>query len=207
VQQPARPSSQRKRQAILDAAEAVFLRDGFVGANIDEVAQLSGVSKQTIYNHFGSKEELFVALVTSMTTSAGTAVRPAPLTLPEGADLGAYLEDYAVRQLTVVLHPRLLRLRRLVIGEVSRFPHLARALWEHGPARAMADLADLFRQLVKAGLLRAPDARVAAQTYNWLVMSAPLNEAMLLGDDAVPNPAALRRHAREAVRVFLAAYT
>jgi AcrR family transcriptional regulator len=207
VQQPTRPSSQRKRQAILDAAEAVFLRDGFVGANIDEVAQLSGVSKQTIYNHFGSKEELFVALVTWMTANAGAAVRPTPLALPDGTDLATYLEEYAIRQLTVVLEPRLLRLRRLVIGEVSRFPHLARALWEHGPAQAIADLADLFRRLSDAGLLRAPDARVAAQTYNWLVMSAPLNEAMLLGDAAIPDAAAVRRHAREAVRVFLAAYS
>lgn len=206
MRQPTRPSSQRKRQAIFDAAEVVFLRDGFTGASIDEVAQLSGVSKQTIYNHFGSKEDLFVALVSWMSTNAGRAVRPEALRLPEGADLSAYLEEYAVRQLTVVLDPRLLRLRRLVIGEVPRFPHLARALWEHGPQRAMAELADLFRDLANAGLLRATNAQVAAETYNWLVMSAPLNKAMLMGDDAIPDAKALRRHAREAVRVFLAAY-
>lgn len=206
MREPTRPSSQRKRQAIFDAAETVFLRNGFVGASVDEVAQLSGVSKQTIYNHFGSKEDLFVALVSWMSASAGRAVRPEPLRLPDGADLATYLEEYALRQLTVVLDPRILRLRRLVIGEVPRFPHLARALWENGPLRAITDLAGLFRDLADAGLLRVADPYVAAETYNWLVMSGPLNQAMLLGDDAIPDRPALQRHAREAVRVFLAAY-
>lgn len=206
VKQSDRPSSQRKRRAIFDAAEAVFLRDGFARASMDEVAQLSGVSKQTIYNHFGSKEDLFIALVSWMSASAGETVRPEPLKLPEGSDLAGYLEEYAVRQLTVVLDPRLLRLRRLVIGEAPRFPQLARALWENGPVRAINALAELFSQLSDAGILHATDAGVAAETYNWLVMSAPLNQAMLMGDDAIPDAKALRRHAREAVRVFLAAY-
>jgi hypothetical protein len=47
---------------------------------------------------------------------------------------------------------------------------------------------------------------VAATHFNWLVMGEPVNRAMLLGDGAVPRTAALRRHAAEAVRVFLAAY-
>ena len=41
----------------------MFLRDGYLGANMDELAALSGVSKQTVYAHFGSKEALFVELV------------------------------------------------------------------------------------------------------------------------------------------------
>jgi len=184
----------------------VFLRDGFIGASMDEVAQLAGVSKQTIYNHFGSKEDLFVALVSWMTTSAGDWVRPEPLELPEGTDVADYLEEYAVRQLTAVLDPRLLRLRRLVIGEVSRFPDLAQALWENGPERAMDALARLFGRLSDDGMLLDTDPHIAAETYNWLVMSAPLNKAMLMGDDHLPDAKALREHAREAVRVFLAAY-
>lgn len=201
-----RPSSQRKRAAILEAAETVFLRDGFVGASVDEVVAVSGVSKQTIYNHFGSKERLFVAVVSAMTTTAGDAVHPDEHELPGPDELAGYLEKYLLRQATVVLRPRILRLRRLVIGEVERFPDLARTLWEDGPARAIGALAALVSQLDAAGLVRAPDARVAASSLNWLVMSGPLNEAMLLGDGAVPDEEALRRHVREAVRIFLAAY-
>lgn len=199
------PRSARKRQAILEAATEVFLRSGYLGTNMDEIAELSEVSKQTIYKHFTSKEALFVEIVTTMTSSAGDMVHHELPPLDREA-LGAYLEDYACRQLLVVLTPRLMQLRRLVIGEVSRFPELARVLYERGPQRAMAALAAAFQQLGERGLLVVDNPAVVASNFNWLVMSGPLNQAMLLGDAAIPTEAELRKTAAEAVRVFLAAY-
>ena len=202
-----RPSSLRKRAAILAAAEQVFLRDGYLGANMDEVTALSGVSKQTVYAHFGSKESLFVELVESMTRGAGDGVHTDVLPDPtSSADLRGALTDYAVRQLTAVLAPRILRLRRLVIGEESRFPELARVLWENGPARAMDALAGHVARLTEQGWLVAADPRAAATYLNWLVMGEPVNRAMLLGDETLPDATATRAHCGEAVRIFLAAY-
>jgi hypothetical protein len=63
-----------------------------------------------------------------------------------------------------------------------------------------------FKRLAGHGLLIIDDPLIAASQFNWLVMSEPLNKAMLLGDEAIPKPTALRRHAAEGVRVFLAAY-
>lgn len=204
---PAPSSSDRKRAAILAAAEEVFLRGGYLGTNMDELAARSGVSKQTVYKHFGSKEGLFVELVTSMTHRAGDQVGHEVIDDPVDAEaLPAYLMDYAERQLAVVMTPRLLQLRRLVIGEVSRFPDLASALYDSGPRRAMAGMAALFARLAAAGLLRVDDPDVAASQFNWLVMAEPVNAAMLLGDRAIPDEATRTRHAREAVRVFLAAH-
>ena len=121
--------STRKRMAILDAATEVFLRDGYLGTSMDEIAALSGVSKQTVYKQFASKEALFIEIVSSMTTKTGDSVHT-EIELEEGGDLSAYLQDYAYRQLTAVLTPRVMQLRRLVIGEVSRFPELAKVLYE-----------------------------------------------------------------------------
>ena len=70
----------------------------------------------------------------------------------------------------------------------------------------MTSMMARFRRLAELGWLRADDPEVAASSFNWLVMSRPLNEAMLLGDRAVPQPAELRRHCAEAARIFLAAY-
>jgi AcrR family transcriptional regulator len=198
--------SARKRKAILDAATEVFLKSGYLGTNMDEIATLSGVSKQTVYKHFSSKEALFIEIVTSMTDDAGDIVRNEVAELDEGGDVAEYLVDYAYRQLKVVLTPRIMQLRRLVIGEVSRFPELASVLYERGPARALAALGVMFERLAARGLLTIDNPAVAASHFNWLVMSAPLNQAMLLGDEAIPKPAELRRHAAEGVRVFLAAY-
>jgi TetR/AcrR family transcriptional repressor of mexJK operon len=198
--------SARKRRAILDAATEVFLKSGYLGTNMDEIAALSSVSKQTVYKHFSSKEALFVEIVGGMTTGAGDMVHNDVAQLAEGEDLAAYLTEYALRQLTVVLTPRIMQLRRLVIGEVTRFPELARVLYERGPARAMNMLAAVFAGLAERGLLEIEDPGVAAEHFNWLIMSAPLNRAMLLGDAAIPSSAELRRNAEAGVRVFLTAY-
>jgi TetR/AcrR family transcriptional repressor of mexJK operon len=199
-------NSARKHRAILDAALKVFLKSGYLGANMDEIAALSEVSKQTIYKHFSSKEALFVEIVTSMTDSASDTVHNKQPEPAAGNNIAGFLQTYAHRQLTVVLTPRLMQLRRLVIGEVARFPELAQVLYQRGPQRAIAALAQRFERLAARGLLVMDDPMIAASHFNWLIMSEPLNKAMLLGDAAIPKPAALRRYAAEGVRVFLAAY-
>jgi TetR/AcrR family transcriptional repressor of mexJK operon len=202
---PETTRSARKRTAILDAATRVFLRDGYLGTNMDEVAALSEVSKQTVYAHFTSKEALFVEIVSSMTAEVGDSVHT-DAELEEGGDLAGHLRDYGYRQLVAVLTPRVMQLRRLVIGEVGRFPKLAKVLYERGPMRAMTALAANFERLAERGLLDIDDVDVAASHFNWLVMADPLNRAMLLGDEAIPKPAELRRHVADAVRVFLGTY-
>lgn len=59
---PAGPRAEAKRRAIVTAAREAFLRDGF-GVGMDTIAAGAGVSKVTVYNHFGSKEALFTAVV------------------------------------------------------------------------------------------------------------------------------------------------
>jgi TetR/AcrR family transcriptional repressor of mexJK operon len=199
-------SSDRKRRSVVAAAIDAFMRSGFLGSNMDEIAAAAGVSKQTVYKNFGSKEELFIAVMTAMMSEADVKVHTAP---PEPASreaLERYLFDYAYRQLSVALTPPLMQLRRLVIGELGRFPELAQILHERGPRRAITVLADVFGRLDSKGLLDCPDPTLAATNFNWLFMAEPVNRAMLLGDRGLPDEAAMRRFAAEAVRVFLAAY-
>ncbi|MDP3748646.1 MAG: TetR/AcrR family transcriptional regulator [Phenylobacterium sp.] len=198
--------SGRKRRAILDAAAEIFLRQGYLGASMDDVAAQAEVSKQTVYKQFVSKEALFVAVVSAMTGAAGDEVQREIARLGEQDDPAKELLAYAERQLTVVLTPRLMQLRRLVIGEANRFPALGRALYDGGPGRAIAGLAMAFARWTERGLLAIEDPGAAASHFNWLVMGEPVNNAMLLGDESIPKPAALRRHAVDSVRVFLAAY-
>src|SRR5690606_41925100 len=56
---PGRPKDLAKRAAILDAAARMFTRFGFEGASMDQIAAEAGVSKLTVYSHFGDKEALF----------------------------------------------------------------------------------------------------------------------------------------------------
>jgi AcrR family transcriptional regulator len=205
---PAAPEtrSTRKRRSILDAAATVFLRKGYVGTSMDEIATLAAVSKQTVYKHFADKQTLFTELVTSTVRDASDAVHAEVLDLQDSGDIEADLLDLARRQLDRALQPKVLQLRRLVIGEAGRFPDLGRTFYELGPGRTMAGLAMVFGELAERGVLAVDDPALAAEHFNWLVMSVPLNQAMLLGDDEPMDAAGLDRCAEAGVRVFLAAY-
>lgn len=198
--------TQRKRQTILEAAADLFLRNGYLGTSMDEVAQRADVSKQTVYAQFSSKEALFVAMVSSMTSAAASEVHSDLGVARNGEEVPSYLRAYAERQLLVVLTPRLMQLRRLVIAEVGRFPQLGRSIYEGGPLRAINAIASALQKLADRGLLAIDDPDTAASHFNWLVMGDPVNKVMLLGDDAIPSRAALRRHAAIAVRAFLEGY-
>jgi len=198
--------TERKHQAILDAAADLFLSQGYLGTSMDEVAARAAVSKQTVYAQFVSKEALFVSMARGMIHDAGNAVQHGMDDLPPGMPLAEHLTAYAVRLLEVARAPRLMQLRRLAIGEGERFPELGVAVYESGPGRAIAGLTVAFARWTEQGLLHAPEALVAASHFNWLVMGEPVNRAMLLGDAAIPDTAELRAHAKEAVRVFMAAY-
>jgi len=202
----AEPRSARKRRAIVEAATAVFLRNGYLGTSMDEIAALAGVSKQTVYKHFADKKRLFSEIVSSTVDEVSEAVHNEVLKLEDSGDLKADLGDLARRQLAAVMQPRLLQLRRLVIGEAGRFPELGRVFYERGPGRTVSALATIFERLRARGMLVLDDPLLAAHHFNWLIMSIPLNEAMLLGHDAPLARADLDRYADAGVGVFLAAY-
>jgi TetR/AcrR family transcriptional regulator, mexJK operon transcriptional repressor len=198
--------SARKRRAILAAAATLFLRNGYRGTSMDEIAALARVSKQTVYKHFADKERLFAEIVVGTVDEASDRVHDEVLELADSGDIEADLRDLARRQLSMVMQPKLLQLRRLVIGEAGRFPDLGRTFYERGPARTLTALADAFERLAARGLLQLDDPVVAAQHFNWLIMSNPLNQAMLLGRDEPPTRAELSRHVDTGVRAFLGAY-
>jgi hypothetical protein len=93
-----------------------------------------------------------------------------------------------------------------VIAEAGRFPELGRIFYERGPGRSVTALADAFERLAERGVLALDDAQLAAAQFNWLIMSNPINQAMLLGRDEAPARAELDRYVDAGVRVFLAAY-
>jgi AcrR family transcriptional regulator len=199
--------SARKRRAILDAGATLFLRSGFRDTSMDEVAALAAVSKQTVYKHFADKESLFSEIVTGAVSEVSDPVHAEVLTLEDSGDVEADLRGLARELLRMVLQPRILQLRRLVIGEAARFPELGRAFYVQGPERTIAALATVFERLAERGVLELDDARLAAAHFNWLVMSIPLNRAMFLGEDQPLKRPELNRFADAGVRTFLAAYT
>lgn len=199
--------SARKRRAIVEAATVAFLDHGYRGTSMDAVATAAGVSKQTVYQHFGDKQRLFRELIAGTVQTASDPVHEEVRRLADSGHLEHDLRDLARRLLTLVMQPTMMRLRRLVIAEARRFPELGRTFYDLGPGRTIAALADTFAALARQGRLTTKDAKLAATQFNWLIMAAPINQAMLLGDDDPPTTREINRWADSGVRTFLAAYT
>jgi AcrR family transcriptional regulator len=188
----------------VEAARTLFLANGYSGTSMDDVAARAAVSKQTVYKHFADKERLFTAIITGDIEETEGLTQSLVDALPQTQDLERDLREFARRHVVDVMQPHLVRMRRILIGEADRFPELASAWYARGPERAHATFAAWFTALAERGLLRVPDPLIAAEHFNWLILSIPLNRAMF---SDIGEPAdRLEYYADEAVRVFLAAY-
>lgn len=191
---------------IMEAATTLFLRNGYAGTSMDDIAKLAGVSKQTVYTHFADKEKLFSDLVLRNTERVDAFVDVVHGLLTEDDRLEGNLVELARRYVELVIQPRVLQLRRLVIAESSRFPELARLYYESVPNRVLDALTTHFHALAERGTLKIKDARLAANHFVGLILWMPLDRAMFLGEIQAPPATVLVRLADEGVRVFLLAY-
>nr|MCU0733241.1 TetR/AcrR family transcriptional regulator [Hyphomonas sp.] len=189
----ARTRIARSRAKIVAAAADVFLEQGFLGATMDQIASRADVSVQTVYSRFGSKEALFNEVVGELAGGATRDIEQEVDALPDGTRPEDWLLRFAEEQLRTVLTPRLMQLRRMVIGESGRFPELGAALFREGPGRAIDRLAEVFRHYSSTGELAISDPWVAAGQFNWLLMGGPTSEVMHLGDAAIPDADRMRQ--------------
>jgi TetR/AcrR family transcriptional regulator, mexJK operon transcriptional repressor len=199
------PRVTRSRAVILAAALEHFVAHGYVGANVDLIAEEAGVSKRTVYNVVGGKEQLFRAVLGEAIDIAERFSRQMSDELAVGVDLAADLRAIGVRLARAVLGGRIVALRRLLIAESSRFPEIAREYYERAPGLVMTTLATRLAALAEKGRLRVADPKMAAEHFAFLVMGAPLDRALLgLGTDRPPHE--LDAVALAGVAAFLRAY-
>jgi TetR/AcrR family transcriptional regulator, mexJK operon transcriptional repressor len=193
----------RSRAAIIAAATTLFLRDGYAATTMDDIAEAAGVSKRTVYNNFADKDALFREVVMAAVGIAETFAADAAAELADPDDLPAALYALARRLAARATDPRVVQLRRLLIGEAHRFPDLAAEYYRLAPGRVMATLATALEQLDRRGRLQVPDAQRAAEQLAFLVLGPALDRAMF---DGRRDTAALTRAADDGVRTFLAVY-
>jgi len=202
---PPRRGQAAKHACVLDAAAAVFCRDGFAGASIDLIAAEAGVSRQTIYNHHGDKEALFVAVVREMTERCNAGLFTTLATFPDHPkDLEAELTAFAGRLVrNCVCNREGAALRKLIQSEGERYPALFAAWREHGPGAVWAAVAARFAKLAHAGHLRIEDPDLAARQFLALV-NADFHISHMLG--VKPTEAEIDIGVAGAVRTFLRAF-
>ncbi|MFK0687360.1 TetR/AcrR family transcriptional regulator [Mesorhizobium sp. IMUNJ 23033] len=198
-------SHEAKRISVVEAAASVFCREGFAGANIDLIAAEAGVSRQTVYNHHGDKEKLFVAVVRDLTERCNAGIFATIATFPDQpSDLEADLIGFAMRMNRNCICNRDGRfLRKLIQTEGERYPELFAEWREQGPGRTWSALAARFARLAYAGHLSIEDPDVAARQFLALI-NAELQITFMLG--AMPEDEEVLQSATNGVRTFLSAF-
>lgn len=196
----------RTRRAIVDAARARFLRDGYAGTTMEDIAAQAGVAKRTVHYQFPDKDALFNEIVLDVIAFAEGFARE----LREEFSLGVApsalrraLHDLGRRHALAIVRPEVIALRRLVIAESRFLPALAREYYDRVPGQVIESLAIGLGHLRSAGL-RVPKRRRAAAQFAYLVAGELLDRAMLTGE--VPRKAVIVECAREGVETFLARF-
>ena len=195
--------SREKRQAILDGAGRVFAEHGYEGASMAAITAEAGVSKGTVYHHFSGKAELFGAYVAEQCTHN---LEPWFDKAGSSRDARAALRDLGLRVVRLLLSPAALVIDRVVMSEASRFPELARAFYDAGPARGLAALARWLADQAREGRLAVDDPEFAAEQF-FSLCQHPAILRRKLGLAPTMGEAEMARVVDAAVAMFLRAYT
>lgn len=123
-----RPKSETKGQRILSSASSLFLSQGFSSTSMDAVANLAGVSKQTVYSHFTNKEHLFTAVIEKKLRDYQFDAD----FLAESQQLGTLLNKTALSLIELYLDEQVVAMYRVVIGEITRAPQVPELFYNAG---------------------------------------------------------------------------
>lgn len=195
--------SDEKARQILDGAREVFLRDGFDGASMNDIARAAGVSKGTLYAYFESKEQLFVALIRH---DKRQQAERACLWGERGGETPAEtLRRIGRTVLDTMTRPEHVALVRTVMAAAPKFPAVGRAFYDSGPKYGTARFAVLLDRFVASGDLVVPDTRLAALQFLNLCQADLFRRLMFCVEDE-ENGASAQTAVDSAVEVFLKAY-
>jgi TetR/AcrR family transcriptional repressor of mexJK operon len=167
-----------KHSQIVAAAKAAFEDKGY-RVSMTDIAKRAGVAKQTLYNHFASKEALFATVI----TDCGASV------LATLAQDGLSMKDkliqfsYALRQLAMTAHG--VSSYRAMTAEAHQFPELAASFYAQGVGVTHQKLQDVLQQATESGSLACPDVVLAADML--LSMLTGFERSRLLLGVALPT--------------------
>ncbi len=196
-----RTKSELKRNQILDAATLQFTQHGYTATSMDLIAKLAGVSKQTVYSHFGNKDELFITAITYKCELAGIAEL-----LPENlGPVESTLTLFAQRFFAMITSTDSMAVHRICAAESLAHPHLSRLFFEAGPLFVTDKLADCLAEYHRRGELDIENCRQAAIQFlaltrgeQWTRLEFNIEESL--------SEQEIKHYLQSSVRLFIRGY-
>lgn len=192
-----------KRQTILDTAYQLFREQGFDATSMSAIARVVGGSKATLYNHFRSKETLFIECMMAAAEGHITSI----INLLDSPDVDQYamLRNFGASFLRFVTSSHHVAVQRLLIAEACRsnigklFFIKLKALRVHVEA--------FLSQLMTSGIIRSDDPQLAAIHLRALLEAEIVEPLLFQARDDLPEEKEILIAAERAITVFLRAYS
>jgi AcrR family transcriptional regulator len=201
--QPAVTGWQRKHQAMAAAALMLFARDGYERTSVDAIAAEAGVSKRTVYSHYGDKENLFLSVLNDTYGAMRDRVRDiVDRNLRDVDDVESALSA-CIHEIvgSITRAPERGSLVRLVMSEAPHFPALLEMWHNRG---IVPIIAEPLAKLAASGVLQASDPAQAAEHLSALTFGQVNNKSMM---GAIPlSDAESDRIISSGIDVFMRAY-
>jgi TetR/AcrR family transcriptional regulator, regulator of autoinduction and epiphytic fitness len=195
----ARPRRGASREAIVEAAERLFLARGFGAVSMDELAEAAGVARRTLYNQFSSKEEIFREMLLRVSGQLEDA-------FPSGVETQGDVEDVLRLVARMILelhkHPEYLGFLRMVVADSRQFPWIAEefaTVMDPQTERLVRYLA----HLTALGILDCRNPMLAAHQFMGMLNELSLWPWMM-GREGLP--VSVEDAVEETIRMFLQHY-
>lgn len=199
---PGRPKDLEKGAAILEAAKRLFIAQGFDGTSMDQIAAEAGVSKLTVYSHFGDKETLFAA------AAKAYCEQQLPSSMFEAhpeVPLRERLLQIARAFFAMVSAPEAVSAHRILCSPQMAESPIPQMFWEAGPRRVQDAFAELLRLRMSAGELEIDDIQRASSQFFTLLKGEP-HAQMVFGCCGNGTSGDTEAHLVATVDLFLRAY-
>ncbi len=156
-----RPRSEEKRRRILEAATRLFTEQGYEGTSVDDIAAAAGVSKQTVYSHYESKENLFGVAVSEKCKASGMDRSVIDMEQPPEV----LVPDVARKFVDLLKSPEALRIYAICTSSTGSHPRISELFYRYGPKKTVDVFADYLRRQNDTGQLAVPDPDIAAWQF------------------------------------------
>jgi TetR/AcrR family transcriptional repressor of mexJK operon len=197
-----RPKDAGKRAAILQAAKDLFVARGYEATSMEAVAEAAGVSKLTLYSHFGDKLRLFREAVRAV----AEGYLPHEVFVARGrSGLRRHLERVAQAFIALVTSPESIAANRMLAADASVAGEIGPIYFEAGPARVRRECAAMLAELDRGGELAIPDPDRAAQ-HLLVLLKGEFVDRAVWGCGRGNGEPDVDRHIASVLDLFLAAY-
>jgi TetR/AcrR family transcriptional repressor of mexJK operon len=192
----------RKFDQVLDGAREVFLRDGFEGASVDDIARAAGVSKATLYSYFPDKRLLFLEVAKA---ECRRQADEAEALISDDAPVIEVLRLAGERIVGFGQTEFGQKIFRICVAESERFPQLGHAFYHSGPLLIRERLSLYLAKAVARGEVSIDDLALAADQFAQLC-KGDLHDRAIFGVDGCCTAPDMRRVVDGAVAMFMARY-